>query len=96
MESQNTFRNDISTAASESNFYNRLPLYDNFEDFPDGPDFGSKIMPYLNNLGIDPRAYTKQEKVEDFTKYEGKVPSRTQSGVIYYDDKPVLQNIVST
>ena len=55
------------------------------------------IFPYLNRVGIDTKEImVKSSWVNNYNNYWIKPESRRGSGVYYPDDKPVLQNIVST
>lgn len=96
--SQSSAHESPSSQSSGGGDYNRYKMYENIDMFHSNKDFHKNLMPYLNSMGINPMDYVPKHEPNMYHGHfreEVKLP-RTQSGVIYVDDKPVLQNIVST
>ena len=92
-------KNESSTTASSDNdIYSRFNWFESMNNFNSEVELSKNIYPYLNSLGIDAREYISNHsdlRLSEVNKWASR-ESRGSSGVYYPDDKPVLQNIVST
>ena len=95
---QHIIKNEQSTVASSDDMYRRYNMYENMNNYSPDVELNKDLYPYLNSIGIDTREYianNNDRRISEVNKYNWR-ESRRNSGVYYPDDKPVLQNIVST
>lgn len=90
----NMLKHEISTEPTDAQLIESLKIQEQINKLPPGTHFHKDILPLVNSLGVQYGRVLKTD--DDFAKFNMRSQSRTQTGVIYLDDKPVLQNIVST
>jgi transcription initiation factor TFIID TATA-box-binding protein len=79
--------------ASENFAFNQYMTAKGMEQFPSAMMSHPGIMPMINSMGMEGMDYLSTNP--EF-RSDGRVDDKSVAGVYYPDDKPILQNIVST
>ena len=91
--SQNNSHTEVSTAPTENDIYQQYRMME-INNMRHPFHMHRNMMPMMNSLGVEGVRYISNN--HEMGRPECRPEPKQPTGVVYPDDKPILQNIVST